>query len=64
MNVKVPDTDVVLVSMVFDGDASVMLIGKKKPGKEAEIINAFAGKDAIDMWETLTKKRKDSKNDD
>ena len=43
MNVKVPDTDVVLVSMVFDGDASVMLIGKKKPGKEAE---------------TLTKKKK------
>lgn len=53
MNVKEPSTDIVLVSMVFDGDASVMLVGKKK----AEIINAFAGKDAIDMWETLTKKK-------
>ena len=58
MNVKVPSTDMVLVSMVFDGDASVMLVGKKKPGKEGEIINAFAGKDAIDIWETLTKKKK------
>lgn len=60
---KTPKTDVVITSMVFDGDASLMLVGKKKPGKEAEIINAFAGKDAINMWETLTK-RKDSKNDD
>lgn len=57
MNVKEPSTDIVLVSIVFDGGASVMLVGKKKPGKEAEIINAFAGKDAIDMWETLTKKK-------
>ena len=60
---KTPKTDVVITSMVFDGDASVMLVGKKKPGKEAEIINAFAGKDAINMWETLTK-RKDGKNTD
>lgn len=55
---KTPKTDAVIASMVFDGDASVMIVGKKKPGKEAEIINAFAGKDAIDMWETLTKKKK------
>lgn len=54
---KTPKTDVVITSMVFDGDASVMLVGKKKPGKKAEIINAFAGKDAINMWETLTKKK-------
>jgi hypothetical protein len=60
---KTPKTDVVITSMVFDVDASVMLVGKKKPGKEAEIINAFAGKDAIIMWETLTK-RKDGKNND
>ena len=60
---KTPKTDVGITSMVFDGDASVMLVGKKKPGKEAEIINAFAGKDAINMWETLTK-RKDGKNND
>lgn len=60
MNVKEPSTDIVLVSMVFDGDASVMLVGKKKPGKEAEIINAFAGKDAIDIWDILTS-RKESK---
>ena len=60
---KTPKTDVVITSMVFDGCASVMLVGKKKPGKEAEIINAFAGKDAINMWETLTK-RKDGKNND
>lgn len=55
---KTPKTDAVIASMVFDGDASIMLVGKKKPGKEAEIINAFAGKDAINMWETLTKKKK------
>ena len=60
---KTLKTDVVITSMVFDGVASVMLVGKKKPGKEAEIINAFAGKDAINMWETLTK-RKDGKNND
>lgn len=52
-----PAASAVIVSMVVDGDSSIMLVGKKRPGKDAEIINAFSGKAAIDMWEMLTSRK-------
>ena len=30
-------------------DESILLVGKKEPGKPAEIVNAFSGKEAEDL---------------
>lgn len=40
-------------------DKSVMIVGKKKPRKDVEVINAFAGSEAEDLWKKLITKRED-----
>jgi hypothetical protein len=35
-------------------DNSVLIVGKKKPGDAVEIINAFQGKEADELWRKLT----------
>ena len=46
----------VLVSWDFsNGKANgIVLVGKKKPNEAVEIINAFQGKEAVDIYEKLT----------
>ena len=39
-----------------DGDNSVLIVGKKK-GRKVDIINAFQGEEAIDIWNKLTTKK-------
>lgn len=43
-------------------DDSILLIGKKEPGKPAEIVNAFAGKEAEDLVYALSM-RKEKNNE-
>lgn len=53
----------VIVSWDFSNgkDNDILLVGKKNPGKPVEIINAFQGKEAEDLYKKLTTvKRKDS----
>lgn len=55
----------VIVSWSFAGnesDTSVLLVGKKAPGKDVEIINAFQGEEALKIFEMLTKKKEESSN--
>lgn len=49
----------VIVSWDFSNgdDSAIMLVGVKKPGKPAEVINAFQGSDAIDLYEKLTTRK-------
>lgn len=46
----------VIVSWDFsnDKDVEVLLVGKKKSGKDVEIINAFQGQEAVDIYKKLT----------
>lgn len=46
----------VIVSWDFSNgpDADILLVGEKKPGKPVEIINAFQGKEARDLYAKLT----------
>lgn len=39
-------------------DKAILLVGKKKPGKDVEVINAFQGKEAEDMKKALRSTRK------
>lgn len=39
-------------------DQAILLVGKKAPKKDVEIINAFKGKVAAELWEQLTVQKK------
>ena len=52
-------TDTVLVSFDFTNgvDKSVLVVGRQLPRHSAEIINAFQGEEAYELWKKLTEKR-------
>lgn len=43
-------------------DDSILLVGKKEPGKPTEIVNAFSGKEAEDLVYALSM-RKEKNNE-
>lgn len=51
-------TDSILVSVDFDlkegPDTAVLIVGKKKKGEAIDILNAFQGEEAIELWNKLT----------
>lgn len=50
----------VIVSWDFSNgdDVGVLLVGKKTPGKDIEIVNAFQGEEAEVMYRMLTTVKK------
>ena len=43
-------------------DKAILIVGKKRPNESIEIINAFQGKDANELWKKLiTIKEKEKK---
>lgn len=56
-------TDSLLVGFdVFSGkDNAVLIVGKKNPNQSVDIINAFQGEEAKDLYKKLTEvKKKDA----
>lgn len=51
-------TDSVIVSFDCSNglDKCVLAVGHKTPGEVIQIVNAFAGKEAADLWRKLTYK--------
>lgn len=51
----------VIVSISFpkggDENSGVLIVGKHRSGKASEIINAFEGKEARELYEKLTKRK-------
>ena len=51
-------TDSILVSVDFDmkgdPDTAVLIVGKKKKGGAIDILNAFQGDEAMELWNKLT----------
>lgn len=51
----------VIVSVNFPDDGGeytgILLVGKPKPGHASEIINAFEGKAARELYQKLTKRK-------
>lgn len=54
-------TDSLIISVSFTGgdDTGVLLVGRKAPGAEVEIVNAFHGKEAEELYKKLTMKKKE-----
>ena len=51
-------TDSMLVSVDFDlegePDTAVLVVGKKNKGRAIDILNAFQGEEAIELYKKLT----------
>lgn len=47
------DTIMVSFSQQSDRDHAVLIVGKKKKGAAIDIINAFKGEEAIELYERL-----------
>lgn len=52
-------TESILVGFDYTNgvDKSVLIVGKKRPNKSVEIINAFQGPEAEELWKRLTTKK-------
>lgn len=44
-------------TILVSRSGSVLVVGKKTPGKAVKILNAFEGKEAEELWEKLTVKK-------
>lgn len=60
-------TDSILVSVDFDlkpgadTDTAVLVVGKKKKGEAIDILNAFQGEEAMELYRKLTGSGKEDK---
>ena len=51
-----PTTDTLLIGLDFTNakENTVLVVGRKRKNKSVEIINAFQGKEAEELYEKLT----------
>ena len=56
---NISDTILVSVDFTHGKDIGVLIVGRKRPNESVEIINAFQGDEARELYEKLiTKKEK------
>lgn len=54
--VKVRDNDILLVSWDYqpNGDTCALIVGRRAPGDQTEIIASYAGREALELYAKLT----------
>lgn len=54
--VKVRDNDILLIGWDYqpNGDKCVMTVARRAPGDQAELVNAFEGREALELYVKLT----------
>lgn len=57
MEQKTTDSIIIGYDYTHGTDKSVLIVGRKSKGVAAEIINAFQGKEAEELYKKLTTKR-------
>lgn len=51
-------SDTLLVSISFsDKDSGVLVVGRKRKNQSVEIVNAFQGKEALELYKKLVTKK-------
>jgi hypothetical protein len=45
--------DIILVGFIPNGEKSILTVGKPQPGGTSEVINAFGGPEAIELYQKL-----------
>ena len=54
-------SDTLLVSISFsDKDTGVLVVGRKRKNQSIDIINAFQGEEALDLYKRLVTKKEQS----
>lgn len=49
-----PETKIDALIVTYDPDKHILLVGRKTPGQFPDIVNAFEGADADDIYKQLT----------
>lgn len=52
------DTLLVSIDLSTNGDNPVLIVGRKRPSQSLEIVNAFAGEEAVALYKKLTTVKK------
>lgn len=55
---ELKDSLLISIDILSSEDKALLIVGKKKPNKPIEIINAFEGEDAIRLYRKLITKKK------
>ena len=56
-------SDTLLVSINFsDKDTGVLVVGRKRKNQSVEIINAFQGEEALELYKKLVTKKEKNDN--
>lgn len=56
---RTSDSLIVGYDFDFEKETGVLVVGQKRPNQSVDIINAFQGKEAIDLYKKLITKRSD-----
>ena len=54
---KINESLLVGINFTNDEDAGVLIVGRKRPNQSVDIINAFQGKEAIELYKKLIGKK-------
>lgn len=49
-----PETKIDALIVTYDPEKHILLVGRKTPGQFPDIVNAFQGADADDIYKQLT----------
>ena len=55
---SITDTLLVSIDLALNQDNAVLLVGRKKPNQTVEIVNAFQGKEAVELYNRLVTVKK------
>lgn len=47
------DTLLISINIPTNGDEPVLIVGRKNPNESLDIVNAFQGKDAVNIYNQL-----------
>ena len=54
---KETDSVIVAYDCAHGVDKAILVVGKKNPRQDVDIVNAFSGKEAEELWLKLTSKK-------
>ena len=57
---QITDSMLIGFSLETRNDTAVLTVGKKRINGSVEVINAFSGKEAVDLWKKLTQQKEPS----
>lgn len=55
---SITDTLLVSVDLTTNGDNAVLIVGRKKPNQAVNVINAFQGEEAVELYNRLVTVKK------